>query len=301
MKKGWIIALGLLLIGCLGAYIWYNKVKQQTPDNGNPLLPRFTMRQMNISDIGPDAMTVTVSTGIANPLPVTFRARELAYRVFIANREVVADAWKKPITVKANDSVQLTLPVRVLYKRLEDVLKTLDKKDIDSTDYRMEATFQTDVPIAGNKFVKIVVNRKLPTFYIPEAKVQDIDLGKLGLKRTDVAVTMRVVNKNKFPFYMSHSHYSVTIAGKLLADGEQASPILIRKQDITVYKLPITIKPGNTLSILPKYLFDKKDTPFQIDFSGHTSMKEHPSADDISRVKTIIKGTLDDLKKLKNK
>jgi hypothetical protein len=30
MKKGWIIALSILLIGIIGAFVWFNRLKNRT-------------------------------------------------------------------------------------------------------------------------------------------------------------------------------------------------------------------------------------------------------------------------------
>lgn len=74
MKKGWIIALALLLIGFIGAYIWYNRLKNNAADEGgaydNTLKPRLEMSTLEITDIDDDRINMNVKLLIDNPLPL---------------------------------------------------------------------------------------------------------------------------------------------------------------------------------------------------------------------------------------
>ena len=302
MKKGWIIALMLLLIGGIGAYIWYKKVSDKRMGEGphdETLKPRLELTRFAITNISDDAIDVNLYMLIDNPLPVGFKSPRMDYTFYIANTPVMVDAYKKPIEVKAGDSTLIVLPARLLAKKMTSVLKTLDRKDIDSTNYKMRATFALDLPILGQKTFAATVERRLPTFYLPEIKIEDIDFGPLGLKRTDVATKVNVTNKNKFTFNISDAHYTVTIDGKQIADGHQSDPILIKAQATTPVIFPVTARPGKTLSVLPKMLFDKKNTPYLVNFRCKLIDKSGNASLDDSKFIATIKGTLDDFKKLK--
>ncbi|GAB2559114.1 LEA/WHy family protein [Spirosoma aerophilum] len=303
MKKGWLIVLLLLLIGFAGAYIWYRNVKEERTAEGKPyddtLKPRLEMTRMAITDIGEDVISMNLYMLIDNPLPVGFKSPSLDYTFYIANTPVMVDAYKKPIEVKSGDSTLIVLPAKLAYKKLTRVLKTLDRKDIDSTNYKMRAKFALDIPILGQKTFETTVDKRMPTFYLPEVKINDIDFGKLGLKRTDVAANVSITNKNKMPFNITDAHYTVFIDGKEIADGEQKEPILIKAQATTPVVFPVTARPGKTLSVLPKMLFDKKDTPYRVNFRCKLIDKENNSSFANSKFVSTITGTLDDFKKLK--
>lgn len=303
MKKGWIIVLVLLLIGGIGAYVWYSRLKSSAATEGgahdNTLKPRLEMGRMNINNISENTIDMTMQLLIDNPLPVGFKAHQLDYTVYIANTPVINDSYKKPIEIKSGDSTMVTLPVKIKAKTLAEVLKTLERKGIDSTTYKVRSSFALDVPILGEKTFAITIERRLPTLYLPQIKIEDIDFGPLGLKRTDVATKVNVTNKNKFPFNFTDAHYTVTIDGKEIADGHQKDPILIKAQATTPVIFPVTARPGKTLSVLPKILFDKKDTPYLVTFRCKIISKDDNAAFSDSKFATVIKGTLDDLKKLK--
>lgn len=301
MRKGWLIALGLLLLGSLGAYIWYNRLKSNALAEGGPhddtLKPRLEMSTVNITHIDDDVIKMTVKMLIDNPLPVGFKANNLRYTVFMAKTPVVEETYAKPISVASGDSSFITLPMEVKVQQLSKVLKTLDRKDIDSTLYGVRAAFDLDVPILGERTFTQTFEKRMPTIYVPKIKVEDLDFGKLGLKRTDVAAKVSIENKNKFPFSFTDTHYTVTIDGKEIAEGSQPEPVRIKAQGTTPVVFPVTMKPGKTLGLLPKMLFDKKDTPFLITLRSKLLTKGDNDMLQNSKMNTVIRGTLADLKK----
>ena len=300
MKRGWIIALGLLLLVGLGAYVWYTRLKSNAAAEGGPndgtLKPRLEMSNVNITNIDDDKIDMTVKMLIDNPLPVGFKAKRLNYTVLMANTPIVEDSYEKAINIESGDSTYVTLPMKLLIQKLGTVLKTLDKKDIDSTTYTVRSTFDLDVPILGERTFKTTINKRLPTIYLPEIKIDDIDFGKVGLKRTDVATKVSILNKNKFPFNITDAHYSVTIDGKQISEGDQPEPILIKAQATTPVVFPVTVKPGEVLSLVDEMLFKKETTPYVVNFRAKLVDKEGSAMFSNSKLNTQIKGTLADFK-----
>ncbi|GAB3887880.1 LEA/WHy family protein [Spirosoma agri] len=303
MKKGGVIALVVLLLGAIGAYVWYSRLKQNaSAENGpydNTLKPRLELSRFDFTDISDDAITMNMYMLVDNPLPVGFKAHQVDYTFYIADTPVMVDSYRKPIEVKSGDSTLIMMPAKLFSKKLTKVLETLERKGIDSTTYKMRTTFALDVPILGEKTFSATTERRMPTYYMPKIKIEDIDFGKLGLKRADVAAKVSITNKNKFPYNITDTHYTVTIDGEQIAEGEQPEPILIKAQATTPVVFPVTGKPGKTLSVLPKLLFDKKDTPYVIDFRCKIIDKNDNPTFKNSKFIATIKGTMDDFKKLK--
>jgi len=157
------------------------------------------------------------------------------------------------------------------------------------------------VPILGERTFKTTITKRLPTFYLPEIKIENIDLGKIGLKRTDVATKVSILNKNKFPLNFTDTHYSVTIDGKQIAEGDQREPILIKAQATTPVVFPVTMKPGQLLSLLPDALFNKETTPYVVNFRAKLIDKKGSNMFSNSELNTQVKGTLADFKKIADK
>lgn len=64
MKKGWIIALGLLLVGLLGAYLYYNRLKSNAEAEGGAydgtLKPRVELSRFDFTDISDDVISMNM-------------------------------------------------------------------------------------------------------------------------------------------------------------------------------------------------------------------------------------------------
>lgn len=301
MKRGWLIALGILLLLGIGGYVYYNSLKRKAQAEGGAydgtLKPRLELSRFDITNVTDEAVQVNMHLLIDNPLPIGFKARKLDYTLYIDNEEVAKDAYNKTIELKSEDSTVLSLPAKLYTKKLVDVLKRLEAAGADSTDYRVRSTFALDVPIAGERTFTVSHTIRGALIYLPEFKVTDIDLGKFGLNRTDVAATIVCTNKNKFPVNITDTHYSVTIDGKQISEGSQPEPIRIKKQGTTSFVVPMTVKPGQSLGLLPKMLFDKKDTPVEVAFRCKIVDKSDNPMFKESKVSTTIRGTLADMLK----
>ncbi|QKZ15295.1 LEA type 2 family protein [Spirosoma sp. KUDC1026] len=299
MKKGWMIALGvvLLLIVAIATYVWYTGTQQENGAYYGTLKPRLEMSTVDITNIDDDQIDMMMKLLVDNPLPVGFKASKLRYTVYIARTPVVEEIYEKPIEVKSGDSTVIALPAKLLISKLNTVLKTLEEKGIDSTTYGVRAVFDLDVPVLGERTFTQSFETKRPTIYVPKIKVEDVDFGKLGLKQTDVAAKVNVQNKNVFPLTIADTRYTVSIDGKEIADGYQPDPIRIKQQATTPVVFPVTVKPGQTLGLLPKMLFDKKDTPFTVTFHCKLISKDGDPSFNESKMNATIRGTLADFKK----
>ncbi|MEZ0487674.1 LEA type 2 family protein [Fibrella aquatica] len=302
MKKGWIITLGVLVLLGIGGYLYYNSLKNKAQAEGGAydgtLRPRLELSRFDLSNVSDDSVLVNMHLLIDNPLPIGFKAKRVDYTLYIDNEEVTKDAYSKAIEVKSQDSTLLTLPVRLYTKKMIGVLKRLEAAGTDSTDYRIRTTFDLDIPIAGERTFTVSQSVRAPVVYIPEFKVADIDLGTFGLNRTDVATRIICINKNNFPISISDTKYSVTIDGKQIAAGEQPEPILIKKQGSTPFVVPMTVKPGQSMGLLPKMLFNKKDTPVEVAFRCKILDKSENPMFKESQIVTTIRSNLADLTKM---
>ena len=303
MKKGRIIALLLLLVGSIGAFVWYSRLKNESKSEGGAydetLKPRVEMSTLAITNIDDDQIDVTAKILIDNPLPASFKANKVNYSVYINGQEVVKDSYQKEIQLRSKDSTTIAVPARLMRKKLTTVLEDLHQRGVDSTNYRLRATFDLDVPILGERTFIIDQTRRLPTYHVPKFEVAEIDYGKLSLTAMDVAAKINIINKNKYPYNITDTHYAIVINGKQIAEGDQVEPILIKKQATTPVVFPVTIKPGKALGLLPRALFAKKNTPIEISFRCKILDKNNNPMFQNSKFVTTIRGTLADFTKPK--
>ncbi len=202
MKKGWIIALGLLLIGILGAFIYYNRLKSNAKAEGGAydgtLKPRVELSRFDFENITDDEISMNMYILLDNPLPVGLTGRNVDYSFYINDQELVKESYEKVVSVKAQDSTVIALPAKLEAKKLTRVLDDMERRGVDSADYRLRISFDTDVPILGEKRINIDQTRRLPAYHLLQIKVEDIDYGKLSLKAMDIAAKVNSSTKTNF-------------------------------------------------------------------------------------------------------
>lgn len=298
MKKGWIIALVLLLLGGIGAYVWYSRLKNRAEAEGGAydgtLKLRVELSRFDFRNITDDEITMNMYILLDNPLPIALKGTNVDYSFYINGKELVKEKYEKTVVVKSQDSTTIALPAKLEAKKMTAVLKDLEDRKVDSTNYRIRITFDTDVPILGEKKITIDQTRRMPIYHVPQFKVEHLDLGKFGFKNMDVAAKVNIINKNKFPYNIIDTHYTITVDGKQIIEGDQPEPILIKKESTTPVVFPLTVKTGKAIGLIPKALFDKKETPVEVFFRCKVLDKNDNPMFQHSKFVTTVKGTLAD-------
>ena len=174
MKKGWLIALGLLLAGFIIAFIWYKRQERiaENEPYGTTLKPRLEFSDWEITDIDADLVKMKARLLIDNPLPVGFKAKRMNFEFLIDTTVVTRGDYPATIEVESSDSSTIVLPMEIPLKKMEALLSRLDRNNIDSVYYTVRSRFDLDVPILGDRTFTNTTRMKLPTYYIPTLKVE---------------------------------------------------------------------------------------------------------------------------------
>ena len=290
--------LVLLLIGGIGAYVWYRNLKSNAEAEGGAydgtLKPRVELSRFDFENITDDEITMNMYILLDNPLPIALEGSNVDYSFYINDQELVKEAYQKVVKVKAQDSTVIALPAKLKAKKMTALLEDLDKRKVDSANYRLRISFDMNVPILGEKKIHFDQTRRLPTYHIPEFKVENLDLGKFGFNNMDVAAKVNIINKNKFPYNITDTHYTITVNGKQIIEGDQPEPIRVAKESKTPVVFPLTVKTGKAIGLIPKVLFDKKDTPVEVVFRCKILDKNNNPMFQHSKFVTTVKGTLAD-------
>ena len=291
----WLIALLVLLI-LAGAGIWWlkspssDKIKEKTADK---LMPSIGVTAANISDIDADRIKMVSKITISNPLPVDINTKRLDYTIFIDSVKVIEDAYEKPISIRSSDSSTITLPMEVLSRPMARILKYFDDKKIDSAVYSMKASFEVDVPIAGDRKFSMHIDKKLPALRIPKIEVKDVDLNALALKSKGMDIEVLVSNPNLFPLKLSNGKFRFSIEDALKMNGILEKVINIPAKGSQNISVHAQVVDGNVLKSGWKILTDKKGTMFTSRFTGELNSENQMLAN--SKMATTITGSLDEI------
>src|ERR1035437_3925667 len=211
MKKKIILILVILFIAIIASVlIWrsWGYVRDKDP-NKTFLLPRFELSQVDITSLTSEKTEMTINVLIKNQIPLSFTADSLQYRIFINDREVMKDHYKKSITLKSNDISRISLPITIFNRDLISVLKANERENIDSVEYRFRVSFFTD--ILFKKQFDVDIKKFLPLIHIPVVKSGHFKIDSLNFSRAVVKLLVSINNKNVFSLKSKNIAYELSI------------------------------------------------------------------------------------------
>jgi len=252
MKKKIILMLVILFIAIIASFlIWrsWGYVRDKDP-NKTFLLPRLELSQVDITSLTSEKTEMTVNVLIKNQIPLSFTADSLQYRIFINDREVMKDHYKKSITVKSNDISRISLPITIFNRDLISVLKANERQNIDSVEYRFRVSFFTN--ILFKKQFDVDIKKFLPLIHIPEVKSGHIEISSLNFSGAVFKLVVSIKNQNVFSLKSKNIAYELSIEDNKLIKGIIPGLTDIHAKSVTDLTIPIKI----SFKEVGKTLFD---------------------------------------------
>jgi LEA14-like dessication related protein len=293
-RAGWIV-LAVLLLLTVGAFVWWKSPSSEPAKKAavQRLTPKVSVASVNITDIDDNQIKLNSKVQLSNPLPADLNISRLNYELFIDSIRVMQDAYSKPITVRSEDSAVIEMPMVLEAKPMARVLRYFEESKQDSADYTVKASFDVDVPVAGQRNFTMDVTKRLPAVRLPKVKVQDIDLNALQLKKEGVDMVVSVTNPNVFPMKLKDGTFSFTMEDDLKLEGALENMINIPARGSQSITMHARVTDGSMLKAGWKMLMHKKDTRFTYNFRS-TLVSENPMLQN-STMATSVQGTLAEL------
>lgn len=293
-KKILLTILFLIIAGLAVFFIWrFVGYTRDTSPHKTFLLPRVELSVVEITSLTAAKTEMTVKVLLKNQLPIAFTADSVQYSIFINDLEVIKSHHKKTITLESNDTSWISLPLTIENNHLTSILKASERKDIDSVEYRLHATFFTDI-IFKKKF-DVDVTRLLPLIYIPELTSKHIQIDSLNFSRAAIQLTIYIKNQNVFPIKAKNISYKFAIEDNEWIEGTIPGTTKIKEQNVTDLQIPIRV----SFKEVSKTLFDllkkgknveyKLDLTFRIDSESHSLMNSKVILKSSGSVKSLMK------------
>ena len=293
-KKILLTVLFLILASLAVFFSWrfvgYNRDKSP---HKTFLLPRAELSIVEITSLTAEKTEMTVKVLLKNQLPFSFTADSLKYNISMNGVEVIKSHHKKTITLESNDTSWISLPLTIKNHQLKSILKTSERKDIDSVEYRLHATFFTDI-IFRKKF-DVDIKRLLPLIYIPELTTKHIEVDSLNFSRAAIQLNVSIKNQNVFSIKAKNIAYTFAIEDHELIEGVIPGVTDIKEQSVTELQIPIRL----SFKEVSRTLFDllkegknvtyKLDLRFRIDSESHSVMNSKVILESTGSVKSLMK------------
>jgi len=269
MTKKIILAFVFLFIAIIASFlIWrsLSYVRDKDP-NKTFLLPRLELSQVDITSLTSEKTEMTVNALIKNQMPLSFTADSLQYRIFINDREVMKDHYKKSITLKSNQISRISLPVTIFNRDLISVLKANERENIDSVEYRFRVSFFTNILV--KKHFDLEIKKFLPLVHIPEVKSGHIEISSLNFSGAVFKLLVSIKNQNVFSLKSKNIAYELSIEDNKLIKGIIPGLTDIHAKSVTELSIPITI----SFKEVGKTLFDLLKKGNNVGYKLHLTFK----------------------------
>jgi LEA14-like dessication related protein len=295
-SRKWLIALAIVALLIVGFWLWWRAPNSSIKSQAQQLKPELQIASLNITDIDKDKISATSNVVLRNNLPMEVKTNRLDYVIYIDSAKVIEDSYSKPITIRSSDTTAIKLPMEIMFRKIGAVMKKFENKNVDSADYSMKATFQVEVPIAGQRNFTMNFSKRLPALKPLKAKMGDIDVGKLGFKESSIDITLNVENPNAFPMKMKDGKYKFSLDNdQNIMEGVMQKVVDIPAHASAPVAMHVDMKTMKIPKLGWKMLFDKKDTHFRLNFSSKL-IAENGMLNN-SRMDFNMEGTLDELTK----
>lgn len=299
MKRShWILLILLVLIG---ATIWWCKsprTEESRQKAADKIIPGIHVTSVTINEISNESVKMDTRILLDNPLLVNINTTRIRYKVLIDSLQVLENVYNEPLSIQSGDTSVIELPVVLQQDALMSVLKYFKDNEIDSADYSVHAVIEVDVPIAGEREIKIDFSRRLPAMKIPEAKLEDLDLNLLRMRKKGIDVVLSVHNPNLFDIHMVDGQFNFYLEDYFALRGLPEPEILLPAGKTTEVALNANFLESKLAKTAWEVLTGK-DAPFSVHFKG--ILRSENKMLDQSKVNMIVNGRLDELRELVKK
>lgn len=290
---GWIALI--VVIGIAGYYLFRWQQRKARDPNETFIKPRLELSAMQITDMSKEKTMGNCILLIDNPAPVGFEADSLSYELYIAGEKVMESTYPKAIDLDANDSSVITLPVTIRNETLVQTLRKLEEQGADSTDYTMKTLVYTHLPFLKDKPLKLEISKELPVYRIPEVKLLDTDLDKLGLNQTKMTLKVEITNPNVFPYVFRDTYYQMTLNGDKFTEGSLPQVINIPAQGKATLDIPVEVKPKEAIQTGLRLLNKSKENTYSFVFQAKVVDRKGNKTFQDSKMKLQSEGDLREL------
>ncbi len=297
MKKTLIILLILVVLGGLGWYLFQNyKSKHANPVSG--LKPRVEMSLAEISSITDSTLDMSMKVLIDNPLPLGMDIKSFAYQVKVDGVPIIESDYAKPLQIEPQDSVTLDIATELKIDKFSRVGKRGEAAGQDSAMYQFQVFLKLAKPVLGHDTLRIEMEKKLPLYHLPEIEVVAIDLEKFRLKKSELNIGLRFINKNDFVFSFKNMRYSIDLGKeKTTINGQSSGVTRVPARSDKVYQIPVQVELGKMINAGTQMLFQGKNFPFTVHLRSQIVSDNEMLKN--SKLSMRIKGTMEDMEAAK--
>ena len=280
-----LVVVGVLLVGGSIAYF--------ATDHGKALLPTLEQPTLNISNITREQIKGQFLVKLRNHAPLDLQIDSLRYTARIDGKQLAQGHKARPLVVKGNATNGLSLPLELNLPQLTQTAKTVQR---DCVTVQLHTILYADLPGVGPKEIPADVRKRVYIPKLPKIEVADVDITKLGLKKGEAVVRLRVTNFESIPFTVKQVSYRFQVEDDLDVKGQETKDVTFKKKGTELMPIHVKFQPKSMPKVLFKTIFKPKKTDYKL--TGFATVAAGPASARDATMQFNSSGTVKELKEL---
>ncbi len=298
IKKTSLLLLTLIVLAiCVFMGRQYLHYVNDPDPNKKFIKPGVHLSLVQVTSITDDKIEATLKLIIKNELPFSFNADSLNYLIFMDSVPVIKNRYEKSFVIKGYDTTLISLPITILKSDLISTLKQNERQDVDSIEYRLQASFFSN--IIFRKKYDLEFSKVLPLLHLLETKTEKLEIDSLNFKRAALTLPVLVTNRNNFTLKAKDVKYELSLEDNKVIKGAIPGTVVFKKKDISELRIPLTLNYKEVSKTLWPLLVKGK----QVNYKLRVMYRLDSPAAALHNTQVIIgnQGTLQSLLKMANK
>ncbi|MEW8310669.1 MAG: LEA type 2 family protein [Candidatus Thiodiazotropha taylori] len=212
---------------------------QQAEQLMNGIQPTGEVKGVKLSGLDLRGIDLLFDVEVDNPNPVAISLDGLDYDLKLLNRSFLKGQQSMGMSLAADGTSQVKLPVRMEFERLLQHYSELSNRD--DVPYQLDLGLGIDVPLLGRVRLPMSYQGRLPVPKLPDVRVSRIDVQRLSLQAIDLMLELEVENPNRFALMLQRLDYQFKLNGIDVGQGAAAQSLNIDKQGKGRVRLPLSL------------------------------------------------------------
>lgn len=206
--------------------------------------PEIDLQSVEIQNLTFKTVDLVFNMGVRNPNTIPIRLSRLDYTLFLNDRQFLKGERGNPVTIGANSTTTVDIPLTVQYDTVYSTYRTLAGQD--SVPYRGEIGLIFNLPVLGD--VRIPVTRRgyLPLVQTPQVNVESVEIESIRPTGADLILNVLLDNPNSFSLLMRRLTYDFLVSDQTWAVGTTREEVSIDSGRRSTFEIPLSI---NFLSV----------------------------------------------------
>lgn len=231
------------------------------------LKPEASVRNTTIQSLSFDSVTLGVLVDVANPNRFSIPTGKLDLNLLVDGKQIAQAISEQSISLKAKESTQMMVPVKVPYNSLFNLVKSA--RDGNEFLFDVAGSLAVPMPLIGDVSIPLNYSGKAPIPQLPKISISNLSLTDVSFTRLKADLVLKIDNNNKFPLNLDALKMDLKADGKSLVTAAPATNSTLKAEQSSSIHIPLNISTKDAGIALFSALTSSKEIEWQVDGKGN--------------------------------